>query len=87
MAGATAKSREALKCVRRQCDARVPGGYLLKVIDVYQQPELARIHQIVATPTLVRYLPQPICKCIGNLSDIAHLFTGIGLALPDEANP
>lgn len=48
----------------------------LEVIDLYQQPALARSHQIVATPTLVLVRPRPVRRFIGNLTDIAELFAG-----------
>jgi circadian clock protein KaiB len=60
-------------------------GYNLEVIDVYQQPELARRNQIVATPTLVKRLPRPVCRFIGDLSDLDRLFSGLGTATKCKA--
>lgn len=74
VAGATARSRQALRRVFQLCEAELKDNYELEVIDVYQQPELARDHQIVATPTLVKVFPQPVRRFIGNLADIAGLF-------------
>jgi circadian clock protein KaiB len=76
VAGATARSRQALRRVYQLCEAEIKGNYELEVIDVYQQPELARDNQIVATPTLVRVLPQPLRRFIGNLADTSGLFSG-----------
>lgn len=76
MAGATDRSREALRHVLLQCDAEPKGRCRLEVIDVFQQPEMARAHQIVATPTLVKYLPVPVRRFIGDLSNISTLFAG-----------
>jgi circadian clock protein KaiB len=74
VAGATARSRQALKRVYQLCEAELPGKYKLEVIDVYQQPELARENQIVATPTLVKVFPTPVRRFIGNLLNITGLF-------------
>ena len=68
MAGATARSRSALRRVYEICEAELKGNYELEVVDVYQQPELTRENQIVATPTLVKYSPPPVRRFIGNLS-------------------
>jgi circadian clock protein KaiB len=80
VAGATARSREAVLCARRLCETELKGNAELKVIDVYQQPILARDGQIVATPTLVREFPRPLRRLIGNLSNTSGLFVGLDLA-------
>ena len=74
VAGATARSRQAIQHVQELCAAELQAGCRLEVIDIYQQPELARIHQIVATPTLIRELPRPVRRFIGNLLNTAGLF-------------
>ena len=74
MAGATDLSRQALRRVRQLCEERLKGAYELEVIDVYQQPHLARAHQIIATPTLVRASPLPVRRFIGNMKNTAWLF-------------
>jgi circadian clock protein KaiB len=74
IAGATARSHQAVLRVRNWCAARPAGSCALTVVDIYQLPELARIHQIVATPTLVRESPPPVRRFIGNLSDLTDLF-------------
>lgn len=79
VAGATARSRQALLRVRKLCEAELNGEYDLEVIDIYQQPILARDGQIVATPTLVREFPRPVRRLIGNLSNTAGLFVGLDL--------
>ena len=76
VAGATDRSRRAILRVRQLCETELTGNYELKVIDVYQQPILARDGQIVATPTLVRRLPKPVRRLIGNLSNTSGLFVG-----------
>ncbi len=77
VAGATARSRQALRRVYQLCEAELKDRYELEVIDVYQQPELARDNQIVATPTLVREFPVPVRRFIGNLMNTTGLFGGV----------
>ena len=77
VAGATTRSRQALRRVYQLCEAELKDNYELEVIDVYQQPELARDNQIVATPTLVKEVPLPIRRFIGNLANVTGLFAGL----------
>lgn len=79
VAGATEKSRRAVLRARELCETHLTGNFELQVIDVYQQPILARDGQIVATPTLVREFPHPIRRLIGNLSDTKGLFIGLDI--------
>jgi circadian clock protein KaiB len=79
VAGATPRSRQAILRVRQLCEAELKERCVLEVIDVYQQPILARDGQIVATPTLVRELPRPLRRFIGNLSNTTNLFVGMDL--------
>ena len=79
VAGATARSRQALLRVRKMCETELNGEYDLEVIDIYQQPILARDGQILATPTLVREFPRPVRRLIGNLSNTTGLFVGLDL--------
>ena len=79
VAGATDRSRQAILHVRHLCNAEPEGNYELQVIDIYQQPAMARDHQIVATPTLVKEFPRPVRRFIGNLLNTAGLFAGLDL--------
>jgi circadian clock protein KaiB len=79
VAGATDRSRRAIVRARNFCETQLKGRYELKVIDVYQQPVLARVGQIIATPTLVRHFPRPVRRLIGNLTSTASLFVGLDL--------
>ena len=79
VAGATARSRQAVLRVRQLCEAELKGNCTLEVIDIYQQPGLARANQIVATPTLIKELPLPVRRFIGNLLNIAGLFAELDL--------
>jgi circadian clock protein KaiB len=84
VAGATDRSRKAILRARQLCETELNGNFELQVIDVYQQPILARDGQIVATPTLVREFPQPVRRLIGNLSNTAGLFVGLDLDTKDK---
>jgi circadian clock protein KaiB len=79
VAGATARSHQAVLRVRELCETTLKGRSKLEVIDIYQQPGLARENQIVATPTLIIVLPLPVRRFIGNLSTIADLFSLLDL--------
>jgi circadian clock protein KaiB len=79
VAGATERSRQAILRVRKLCETELKGEYDLEVIDIYQQPILARNGQILATPTLVREFPLPVRRLIGNLSNTDGLFAGLEL--------
>ena len=79
VAGATARSRQAVLRVQELCEKELKGVCDLKVIDIYQQPELARANQIVATPTLIVEFPKPFRRFIGNLANISGLFVELDL--------
>ena len=84
VAGATTRSRQAVLRVRQLCAAELKDNCTLEVIDIYQQPELARENQIVATPTLVREFPRPLRRFIGNLVNTAGLFDELDLITQDK---
>lgn len=73
VAGATARSRQAILCIRQLCEAELKENFTLEVIDIYQQPHLARANQIVATPTLIKDFPRPVRRFIGNLANATGL--------------
>jgi KaiB domain. len=75
----TPKSTLAFANVRKLCEQHLAGRYDLKVIDIYQQPNLAREEQIIATPTLIKKLPLPLRRFIGDMSDTERFLAGIGL--------
>jgi len=79
VAGATTRSRQAVLRVRQLCEAELKDNYELEVIDIYQQPSLARANQIVATPTLIKEIPLPVRRFIGNLLNTAGLFVELDL--------
>ncbi len=69
IAGGTPKSARAVANLKRLCEAKLRGRYELTVIDLYQRPEEAAADQIVAVPTLIKKLPLPLRRLIGDLSD------------------
>ena len=69
LSGSTPKSVEALENIKRICEKKLKGRYVLEVADIYQNPTLASDEQIIAVPTLIKFLPEPIRKLIGDLSD------------------
>lgn len=79
VAGATARSRQAILRVRQLCAAELQENCDLLVVDIYQQPDQARTHQIVATPTLVIEFPRPARRFIGNLANINGLLVELDL--------
>ena len=79
VAGQTAKSLAALANLKSICEEHMPGQYHIEVIDLLKNPQLAKTDQIVAVPTLVRRLPEPIRKIIGHLSDTEKVLVGLQL--------
>ncbi|MEZ4599523.1 MAG: circadian clock KaiB family protein [Syntrophotaleaceae bacterium] len=79
VAGTTPRSQRAIENVRKICDAYLPGRYQLEIIDIYQQPIFAREGQIVAAPTLVKELPPPLRKFIGDMSGTERILVGLDL--------
>jgi len=78
-AGQTPKSLTALANLQRICDEHLRGKYRIEVIDLMANPRLAKDHQIVAIPTLVRKLPEPLRRVIGDLSDTERALVGLEL--------
>ena len=77
--GATPNSTRAVQNLKLICDAYLSGRYELQIIDIYQQPELAKQQQIVASPTLVKLWPLPIRRLIGDLAERGKVLTALGL--------
>lgn len=83
VAGQSPRSVRAVENLRRVCDEHLAGRYRVEVIDLLVNPALARGDEIVAVPTLVRKLPDPIRKIIGDLSDTDKVLVGLQLRTPD----
>ncbi len=79
VAGQSARSEAALRNLEAICEQHLAGRYQIEVIDLLKQPQLARGDQIVAVPTLVRHLPPPMKKIIGDLSNEERVLVGLDL--------
>lgn len=79
VAGQSPKSLTAFANLKKICDEHLAGRYRLEVVDLMERPQLARDEQIVAIPTLVRKLPEPIRKIIGDLSNTESTLVGLQL--------
>ena len=77
--GLTPRSTLAIANVRKICDEHLAGRYELEVIDLYQQPKLAKGEQIIAAPTLIKTLPLPLRRLIGDMSDTEKFLIGMDL--------
>ena len=81
--GQTAKSLTAFANLKKICESNLKGRYRITVIDLVEQPELAKGDQILAIPTVVRKLPKPVRTIIGNLSDTERVLVGLDLRPAD----
>ena len=79
VAGQSPKSLTAFTNLKKICDEHLQGRYTIEVIDLVKQPQLAAGDQIVAIPTLVRKLPEPLCKIVGDLSNTERTLVGLQL--------
>ena len=77
--GITPRSTKAIANVKEICEEYLKGRYELEVIDIYQQPKLAQGEQIIAAPTLIKKLPLPLRRLIGDMSDTEKFLVGIDL--------
>ncbi len=77
--GQTDKSLTALANLKRICESHLKGRYRIEVVDLLKQPQLAKGDQILAIPTVVRKLPEPVRSIIGNLSDTGRVLVGLDL--------
>lgn len=79
VAGSTVRSRRAIENLRVLCRDHLAGRVDLEVVDIYQQPELAERHQVIAAPTLLKLLPLPVRRIIGDLSETERVLHGLDL--------
>jgi circadian clock protein KaiB len=78
-AGQSPKSIAALANLKRVCEEHLAGRYSIEVVDLLKNPRLAKDHEIIAIPTLVRKLPEPLRKLVGDLSDTERTLVGLQL--------
>jgi circadian clock protein KaiB len=79
VAGTSARSLRAVENITRVCEQRLDGNYDLEVIDIYQTPEAAQEGQVIAAPTLVKQLPEPLRRIVGDLADESVLLLALGV--------
>jgi len=79
VAGTSHKSAAAIRSITEICERYLKGRYELQIIDIYQQPTLARGEQIIAAPTLIKKLPSPLRRIIGDLADAEKVLVGLDL--------
>jgi circadian clock protein KaiB len=84
VAGQSARSVNAIANLKRVCEQHLQGRYAIEVVDLLEQPQLARGDQILAVPTLVLKLPQPVRKIIGDLSNTERVLVGLDLRPAEE---
>ena len=77
--GMTPRSTEAFAAIKAICEESLQGRYDLEVIDIYQHPQLAIDEQIIAVPTLVKLLPAPLRRLVGDLSNVERVLLGLDL--------
>lgn len=78
--GSTPKSLDAIARIKEVCEEELQGRYSLDVIDVHQEPHLAEVEQIIALPTLLKKLPLPLRKMLGDFSEKERLLAVLGLS-------
>ncbi len=81
--GTTVRSARAIENLRRVCEEHLSGEYDLEVVDIYQHPNAAKDYQIVAAPTLVKMLPLPLRRIIGDLADEERVLAGLDISPKD----
>ena len=81
--GSTPRSTRAIENMHLICEQNLKGQYDVEIVDVYQNPEATKELQIIATPTLVKILPEPLRRIIGDLSDKERVLAGLEIAPPD----
>jgi circadian clock protein KaiB len=84
--GSTPRSTRAIANMRKICEENLRGRYDLEVVDVYENPDATRELQIIATPTLVKILPEPLRRIIGDLSDKERVLAGLNLVPLKSSN-
>ncbi len=85
VAGVSPRSSRAVENIKTICEEHLKGRYELEVVDIYQHPSLAEGEQIIAAPTLIKKLPPPLRKFIGDLSDVEKILVGLDLRPKEKA--
>jgi circadian clock protein KaiB len=83
VSGLSVRSQRAIENIKQLCETHLAGRYELQIIDIYQQPELAKDQQLIAAPTLIRKLPLPLRKLVGDMQDRARVLVMLGVTATD----
>jgi circadian clock protein KaiB len=86
IAGQTPKSLTAISNLKTLCEKHLPGQYTIEIVDIAKTPELAIADQILALPTLIRRIPEPIKRIIGTMSDHDKVLVGLDIARKESDN-
>jgi circadian clock protein KaiB len=79
VSGATRRSSKAIENIRNFCEEHLKGRYELEIIDIYQQPQLLKDEEVLAAPTLIKELPPPLRRLIGDMSDREKILIGLNI--------
>ena len=82
--GQTPRSQRSIENLRALCDKYIPGQFDLEVVDIYQQPAMAAAGQIIAAPTLIKSMPLPLRRLVGDFSDQNRVILGLDIKLDEE---
>ncbi|HEX3543140.1 MAG TPA: circadian clock KaiB family protein [Candidatus Acidoferrum sp.] len=82
--GQTPRSRQSVENLRALCDKYIPGQFDLEVVDIYQQPAMAAAGQIIAAPTLIKSMPLPLRRLVGDFSDQNRVILGLDIRLDED---
>jgi circadian clock protein KaiB len=82
--GQTPRSRQSVENLRALCNKYIPGQFDLEVVDIYQQPAMAAAGQIIAAPTLIKSMPLPLRRLVGDFSDQSRVILGLDIKLDED---
>lgn len=83
VSGLSTRSQRAIENIKQLCETHLAGRYELQIIDIYQQPELAKDQQLIAAPTLIKKLPLPLRKLVGDMQDRERILVMLGVTTKD----
>ena len=87
VAGMSPRSQDAIANIRELCEKHLIGRYQLEVIDIHQHPLSASVNQILAVPTLIKKLPPPLRKFVGDMSKTEKILAGLDLRIQEKTDP
>lgn len=87
VAGVTRRSSSAIRSITDICEEHLKGRYELEIIDIYQQPGSARAEQIIVAPTLIKKLPVPLRRLIGDMASVEKVLVGLDLRIKKKDEP